>query len=515
MHINNTDRNKRIAKNLFALYIRIGITMVISLYTSRVVLSTLGVVDYGIYNVVGGLVAMFGFVSTSLSGAISRFINYELGKGSKERLKIIFSTSINIQLIIASIIFILAEIIGIWFLNTKMVIPLDRIYPANWVLQCSIFTFIVNIISVPYNATIIAHEHMKAFAYISILEVTLKLVIVYFLTLSSIDRLILYSVLLLIVSIFVRFIYSYYCSKNFEECYYSFHIEKKLTKDMFSFAGWNFIGTFSGVLRTQGVNIIINLFCGPIINATNAIANQVYNAFQQFISSFTTAINPQITQSYAAGNIDYCISLLLKGTRFSYFLILIISLPFLIETDFILTLWLKTPPDNSSIFVRLTIVLSMISILSTTLVRLILSTGNIRNYQIVIGSLILANLPISYSLIKWFNMPAEGTIVVAIIIEFISMFLRLIMVNRIIHINIKKFISNVLGNAILVTFISLTFPLLLCYYLPSSSYRFILVCFVCILISSISIIFIGCSKSERQLIFGKVRSIIIRKSKSK
>ena len=309
----SSGNNKRIAKNTLLLYFRMIFMMAVSLYTSRVVLNTLGVEDFGIYNVIGGVVAMFSVISGGLSAAISRYITFELGQGNTAKLKSVFSSSVTIQIGLALLIFVLAEIGGVWFLNEKMNLPESRIGAANWVLQCSILTFMVNLISVPYNAAIIAHERMQAFAYISIIEVVLKLLIVYILVIFSFDKLKLYGILLLAVACVIRIAYGIYCKRNFKECTYHFTFNKALLKEMMGFAGWNFIGAFAGVLRDQGVNIVINLFCGPVINAARAMAFQVNVAVNGFATNFMTAINPQITKSYASGDYLYT-STLPKGT---------------------------------------------------------------------------------------------------------------------------------------------------------------------------------------------------------
>ena len=373
--------------------------MAVSLYTSRVVLNTLGVEDFGIYNVIGGVVAMFSVISGGLSAAISRYITFELGQGNTAKLKSVFSSSVTIQIGLALLIFVLAEIGGVWFLNEKMNLPESRIGAANWVLQCSILTFMVNLISVPYNAAIIAHERMQAFAYISIIEVVLKLLIVYILVIFSFDKLKLYGILLLAVACVIRIAYGIYCKRNFKECTYHFTFNKALLKEMMGFAGWNFIGSFAGVLRDQGVNIVINLFCGPVINAARAIAFQVNVAVNGFATNFMTAINPQITKSYASGDYPYMLTLVQSGARFSFYLLLLLSLPIIIETNTILTLWLKNVPEYTVIFVRLVLVFAMCEVLSGTQITALQATGNIRNYQIVVGSLQLLNFPISYLLL--------------------------------------------------------------------------------------------------------------------
>ena len=308
--------NKRIAKNTLLLYVRTLFVMLVTLYTSRVVLNTLGVSDYGIYNVVGGVVAMFSVISVSLSSSISRFITYELGHGDFDKLKRIFSTSINIQVGISLVILVLAEVFGVWFLNTKMNIPAERMTAANWVLQCSLLSFIIGLISVPYNACIIAHERMSAFAYISILEVVLKLAVVYMLLVSPYDKLATYAVLLVVVALIVRLTYGQYCKRHFEESRYRFVHDKSLIKEMTGFAGWSFFGNGAYMLNTQGVDMLINIFFGVTFNAARGVATQVQNAVMQFVNNFTVAVNPQITKSYASGEREYMYKLVFPFTRF-------------------------------------------------------------------------------------------------------------------------------------------------------------------------------------------------------
>ena len=322
-----SDNNKRIAKNTLLLYFRMLFLMVISLFTSRITLQTLGVDNFGIYNVVGGIVAMFSIMSGSLSNAISRYITFELGKGDKKILKKVFSTAINVQIIMAVIIAVLIEIGGVWFLNYKMNIPDGRMVAANWVLQFSIISFVVNLISIPYNAAIIAHEKMSAFAYISIYEAVMKLVVVYLIVISPFDKLIVYSFLILLISLSLRLIYGVYCKRKFEECSYMFILDKPLLKKMTGFAGWNFLGAGSFLLMTQGVNMLLNMFFGVALNAARGIATQVENVVNQFTTNFGTAINPQITKSYAKGDYDYMHKLVFAGSKYSFFLVVVLCLP--------------------------------------------------------------------------------------------------------------------------------------------------------------------------------------------
>ena len=447
---NSAANNKQIAKNTLLLYFRMLLTMVVSLYTSRIVLNALGVEDFGIYNVVGGVVAMFSLLSGSLSTAISRFITYELGKGEQGNLNKIFSSAVTIQITLAAIIILFAELIGVWFLNTQMTIPVSRITASNWVFQISLLTFVINLISIPYNASIIAHEKMSAFAYISILEVVGKLVTAYLITISPIDKLIFYSFLMCIIALVVRFTYGYYCKKHFTECTYSFIWDKQLLKQMFSFAGWNFIGTASAVLRDQGGNILINLFNGPIVNAARGIAFQVNNAIQGFVNNFMIALNPQITKSYAANNHKYMMTLIFQGARLSFYMLLILSLPILLNTQYILEIWLKTVPEHSTLFVQLVLILAMSESISYPLITAIQATGRIRNYQLLVGGLQLLNFPISYCLLHIGFFP-EIIMIVAIILTQVCLGARLYMLQKIIKLPTKVFLKKVYLNIIIVS----------------------------------------------------------------
>lgn len=504
--LDNSSNNKRIAKNTLLLYVRMLFMMAVSLYTSRVVLHTLGVEDFGIYNVVGGVVAMFSVISGSLSAAISRFITYELGKGNKEKLIRIFSSSVTIQIGLGLIILVLAEAIGIWFLNTKMTIPTNRMYAANWVFQLSILTFIINLISVPYNAAIIAHERMSAFAYISILEVVAKLVIVYLLLVSPIDKLIFYAILMAAVALIIRFVYGYYCKRHFEECTYHFVFDKELLKRMFGFAGWNFIGAASAVLRDQGGNIVINLFCGPAVNAARGIAYQVNSAISGFVSNFMMALNPQITKSYASGDRDYMMTLIHQGARLSFYILLLLSLPVIINAHYILTLWLKMVPDHTTLFVQLVLIFAMSESISNPLVTAMLATGKIRNYQIVVGGLQMMNLPISYILLRNGCIP-ETVLIVAICISQCCLAARLYMLRGMIGLSVREYMSKVYFNVLGVTILSAVIPGISSHYLNETFINFLVVCVISVLCTFTVIYFVGCNQKERQLISSKITAI--------
>mgnify|MGYP001650492631 FL=1 len=504
-----TENNKRIARNTLLLYFRMLFLMIISLYTSRIVLNALGVEDFGIYNVAGGVVAMFSILSGSLSAAISRFITYELGKNNILKLKVIFSSAITIQIGLGIVIVFFAETIGIWFLNTQMNISIERMVAANWVLQFSIITFIINLISVPYNAVIIAHEKMSAFAYISIFEAIGKLLIAYLITISPIDKLIFYAILMCVVAIAIRLLYGYYCKRHFDECRFHFIWNKQIFQQIFSFAGWNFIGASSAVLRDHGGNIIINLFCGPTVNAARGIAFQVNNAIQGFVSNFMTALNPQITKSYAVKNYTYMMTLIFQGARLSFYMLLLLSLPIIINTHYLLTLWLNTVPEHTVLFVRLVLIFAMSESISGPLITAMLATGNIRNYQIIVGGLQMLNLPISYILLSLGAIP-ETVLIVAVLISQCCLMARLYMLKKMIKLKIKDYLKKVYFNIITVSIIAIILPICMQERLAENFINFLLSSLICMLCTYLSIYYIGCSYEERKFIYNK---FLILKSK--
>ena len=483
--------------------------MAVTLYTSRVVLKALGVNDFGIYNVVGGVVTMFSILSNSLSSAISRFITYELGKENFTKLKNIFSTAVTIQITLAIVITLIAEIVGLWFLNTKMNIPTERMEAANWTFQFSVITFVINLISVPYNAAIIAHEKMSAFAYISILEALLKLSIAFLIIISPIDKLIFYACLICIISLIIRLIYGHYCKSHFKECTYSFYWDKDLLKQMFGFAGWNFIGSSSALLRDQGGNILINLFFGPAVNAARGIAFQVNTATQNFIASFTMALNPQITKSYASNNYDYMMKLVFKGARFSFYLLLILTLPIFLNTNYILKLWLGIVPEYTIQFIRLILVFTLSESISQPLITAQHATGKIKNYQIIVGGLQMLNLPIAYLALKNGAIP-ETIFFVAIAISQICLIARLWMMKTSINLSILGFYSKVYLNILKVSLVAIILPIGLSIYKSDSITFFIMSSIVTIVYTFLCIFFIGCDKEEQMLALTKIHDIMIK-----
>lgn len=507
------ENTKRIAKNTLILYVRTLFTMLVALYTSRVILNTLGVSDFGINNVVGGVVGMFSVISGSLSSSISRFITFELGHGDINKLRRIFSTSVNIQIGISLIIVILAEGIGVWFVNHKLNIPTGRLVAANWVFQCSLLSFVIGLISVPYNACIIAHERMSVFAYISILETILKLVIVYMLLISPYDKLISCSILFVVVAIIIRLIYGWYCNKHFAESHYRLIYDKDLIKEMTGFAGWSFFGNTAYMLNTQGVDMLMNIFFGVTLNAAKGVASQVQNAVMQFVGNFTVALNPQITKSYAAGDRKYMNQLVCRGARFSYFLLLIFAVPIVCEADYILHLWLKIVPEYAPLFLRLMLLGTLITLLGNTMLTAILATGNIRRYQLwitVTGCLVFPLTWIAFKL----GFPPETTYIIYIVIYFLLNFVRAYIAKGLMNFPIKLYIFDVILKVSIVSAVSFVMPLLVVYYFDEGFLRLCATCIIS-LFSTISVIYVlGLEGAERTIILNKLTAIIKLKNKN-
>lgn len=501
-----STNNKRIAKNTLLLYVRTLFIMLITLYTSRVILNTLGVSDYGIYNVVGGVVAMFGFINGSMSSATQRYITFALGKGDMKNLQKVFSTALQIHFLIAILILLLGETVGLWFLYEKMQIPTDRMDAAFWVLQCSILSTVVMIISVPYNADIIAHEKMSAFAYISILEAVLKLAVVYALLLSPYDKLIFYAFLILAVQLLIRFCYNSYCHKHFFESKYKHIWDKSLFKEMTSFAGWSMFGNLAAVLFGQGLNMLLNVFFGPVVNAARAVSVQVQNAIQQFVGNFQMALNPQITKTYAKGEMKEMHQLMFRSARFSFYLLFLLSLPVLFETNFILTVWLKTVPENTVIFLRIMICTSLIYTLANPMIIANQATGKVKKYQAVCGSILLMILPISYICLK-LGCPAYSVFIVHFCMEAIAQLARMIMLRPLIGIRVYDYFKNVYSRVFIVAALSIIVPLLVYESLNDTILRFFIVCIVCVLSVSAVVYTIGLSNNERVFVKEKVRAM--------
>jgi O-antigen/teichoic acid export membrane protein len=493
------NNNKRIAKNTLLLYFRQLLLMFIGLFTSRVVLNSLGVENYGVYNVVGGIVAMFTLLTGSLSAAISRFINVGLGKGDIGRLNVIFSTAVNVQIGMAILVGLLCEIGGVWFLNTHLNIPIARMEAANWVLQLSIITFCINLISVPYNAAIIAHEKMNVFAYISILEGVFKLIVPYTLYVSPYDKLKTYAVLLTVIAIILRFIYGFYCGKTFKECHYHYVFDKQILKDISGFAGWNFFGSGAYLFNTQGVNIVTNLFFGVAANAARGVATQAEGIVKTFVTNFTTAINPQIMKSYAEGNLHYTFSLVCRGAKFSYCLMLIFAVPFMFETETIMTLWLKTYPPEAPLFLRLSMIGTMFDLLGNSTANAAWATGKIKRYYLYVATIGCLVFPISWICFE-IGCPAYTSYIVFAVIYLLLVFVKLWILNGLIGFPQMMFIKEVVFRIGIVTLSSFILPVIVYNIMNDSMFWHLLLTVICGISACYSIYLFGLSTKERKTI---------------
>lgn len=502
-------KSRRIARNTMMLYVRMFALLIVGLYTSRVILAALGENDFGIYNVVGGVVAMFTVISGALSSAVTRFITFEMGKGEDAQLNKVYSTAVTIQLILCLIVVVLAEPIGLWFIDNKMTIDPSRIPAARIVLHFSLLSFLINLMSVPQMASITAHEKMSAYAFIGILDGVLRLAVAFIIMNSSTDRLVYYAALMAVVVMIVRLAYTIYCRCHFEECRYKPAFDRPLIREMFSFAGWNFVGVASGVLRDHGGNILVNLFSGPAVNAARGVAIQLNGAIQGFVTNFMTAVNPQITKSYASGDKEYLFTLVRKSSKMSFYLLFILALPVLFNTDYILGLWLKEIPEHAPLFVQLLLVFALSESVSNPLITMMLATGNIRNYQLLVGGLQLLNLPISYLFLRFGAMP-EVTVMVAIGISQVCFFVRVFMLKRIAGLPAGHFLKDVyLKGLIRVCCGALILPLLFAFIRPDGLVGFLLSASVACVSAIASVLFLGMSRGEREQVY----SLIFQRSK--
>ena len=447
---------------------------------------------------------MFGILSGSLSNAISRFITFELGKGDLDKLKRIFCTSVNIQVILIVIITILMETIGIWFLNNKMVIPEERLAAANWVFQFSVVTFALNLLSVPYNAVIIAHEKMSAFAYISIVDVSLKLIVAFIIAYNPFDRLVYYGLLIMICGVVNRSIYAIYSKKHFDEATYRMIFDKGLMKEMFGFAGWNFITRGNHMLNNQGINMLINIFFGVVFNAARGVANQVENAVVQFVNCFTTAVNPQITKSYAAKEYDNMYMLVCRSAKFAFFLMFMVALPLICEADAVLNIWLTDVPDKTVIFVQLSLILGMLDAIGSSSITACMATGNLKKYTIVLGIIGVFEFPLTWLFFAQ-GYPIVITYYIYIFVKTIVLIARIFLLKELTGLTPKMYVNKVFVPIIKVFFIAIIPSLLIINYMEQSLLRLIISIAAGLTTVGLVSFFAGMSLNERTLIVSSVK----------
>ena len=501
------SNNKRIAKNTIVLYLRMIFILCVGLFTSRVVLNTLGVEDYGLYNVVGGFVTIFAFLNGAMATATQRFITFELAKGNLERQRKTFSTAIIIHFALATIILVLAETIGLWMLYEKLVIPEGRFTAAMWVYQLSIASCFLSIVSLPYNAMIIAHEKMSAFALISIMDVVLKLVIVYFLTIAPFDRLIFYAVLLFGVQLLDRIIYGYYCSRNFAEARFVLAFDKGIFKEMGNIAGWSLFGNLAGVGYTQGLNLLLNMFFGPAVNAARGVAVTVQGIVSGFVSNFQMALNPQITKSYAINDLERMHTLIYASSKFSYFLLFIIVLPVFIEAESILTVWLKLVPEHTVWFLRLTLCVMLVEALANPLMVSSQATGKVKKYQSVVGGTLLLIVPAAYCALRLGCSP-ETVFIIHLFFAFFAQLFRVCIMAPLIQMSLYDYLVKVVFRVILVTG-AVSTPMFFFYkILPDTLVYSVLIIGMSVCVNGFVVCVLGISSIERVTVYDKLRNIV-------
>lgn len=500
----NANNNKRIAKNTIFLYFRSIFILLISLYTSRVTLEVLGVEDFGIYQIVGGVVSMFSMLSSTLASASQRFITFTLGENDYQKQRRVFSTCISLHIVLGLIVVVLLEILGIWFLNNKLNIPVERLPVAGWVMQFSIATLFVNIVSVPYNATIIAHEKMSAFAYISILEGLLKLASVLLLMVISWDKLLLYSALYFLIALFLRVIYSVYSNRQFKETRsVKFSIDKELFRGMFSFAGWNMIGSSALVLRNQGVDIVLNLFFGVTVNAAKGICNQVQAAVSQLVGNFTTAVKPQLIQSIARKDYSRTYSLVFRGSKMAFMLMMLMVVPIIVCCDDILSVWLVEVPEYTVLMVQISFLYLLATTLSRFLIDSVLAYGKIKWFQIILGGIKMLAIPLTWGLIKLTNNPYSGVIIITIL-QFACLFGELYFANKYISVDWKYYLQHVVLKCWLTFACSFIFVYILNKVIVLHFYLELPMAFIC---SLSCVYYIGLNREEKKMVGGIINKI--------
>lgn len=505
--MSSTD-NKRIAKNTIALYIRMLLIMLITLYTSRIVLQNLGVVDYGIYNVVGGFVTMLSFLNLALSNSTQRFIIYYIGKGDVSLLEKVFSTAIMSHLLLGLIIAVVCEVVGLWYIHNIMVLPNERLEAALFAFHFAVLSLVVVVITVPYYADIIAHERMSVYAIISIIEAVLRLGIAWAISMSSYDRLIFYAALMMASHILIQLSYRHYSKKHFKEANFRYSFDPPLFRKMLSFTGWTVIGNLAFTLHSQGTNMLLNYFFGPVVNTARGLAMQVQNSMVQFCNSFQTSVNPQIIKNYASGQLRDMNLLILRSSKVSFFLLYFITLPLIFETETILTIWLKEVPEYLITFVQLSAFVSMMTALANPLGTSVSATGEIKTYQIVIGGILLMNIPCSYILLK-IGFSPYCVYVVQIFIECVALLTRLFLFNKLISLDIAEYFKVV----ILRILMTLPTCCIIIYFIKtqlklSSFHELFIITILCWLVSIIVIWLLGITRQEKNICISFIKNKI-------
>ena len=475
--------------------------LIVSLYTTRAVLSVLGIVDYGIYNVVGGFVGMFSFLNNSLSNGIQRFYNFHNGRGDLDKVCEIYNSALVIQFFLAIIVFLLLETIGLWYINNVMVVPQDRLSVANWLFHFSVMSLVLVIMQIPFSAAIMAHEKMDYFAFVSIMDATIKLFLVLMLNKMYGDHLFQYGVIILSISVLTFFLYFLYCKAKFKEIHFTKTAYKHTIKELLSFTGWNVFGTFSLMLKSQGLTILLNAFFGPVVNAARGVASQVNSALQGFSANIVSAVRPQLVQSYAVGNHDRVKNLMFSLSKVTFILLFMLSLPIMVEINYILKLWLGVDniPEGTALFTNLVLINMIISSMNTPLSQVVHATGCMKHYQIGTSIVITSILPISL-LALYLGAPPASVFIISIVVSCINQFVCLFLLKRIFYYKIKDYARLVVIPCMLPLIIGPIFPYMLTCLIPSSFWRLLLVVITSIVIISSLSLWIVLDKQEKSII---------------
>lgn len=506
--MSNTNENKRIAKNSVLLYFRMFVMVIISLYTSRVVLQTLGVEDFGIYNVVGGVITFLSFLTGSLASASARFITFSLGKGDMDELKNTFGNIVKIHLLFSVIVLIISETVGLWFVMTQLNIPEARETAAMWVYQLSIFAAIGSLIWAPYNAAIIAHEKMSAFAYLTLADAVLKLAAVFMLVYTPYDKLVFYAVYICLIQMFDFMVYIVYCNRKFEETrgLSLKNTDKKLFREIFGYAGWTMNGNLAVFGYTQGLNILLNIFFNPAVNAARGIAVQVQNIVNNFCINFQMAINPQLTKNYAAGNLERMHTLIIASSKYSFFLLLLICLPLAIEAETVLKWWLGDFPEHTVSFLRLVLAVSILYCFSNPIITAVHATGKLKKFQIYEGTALLMIVPVAYMALKIPGMKPEIVFGIHIVIEILTQYIRLKIVLPMIGMDIKRYFREVVAPVLKVAVVAPVIPLAVYIKVPMGEITsFLAIGTLCVVSVGVSSFVMGCNDREKNVITSRIR----------
>lgn len=504
--------NKTIAKNTGFLYIRMIVVMAVTFFTSRIILRSLGETDYGVYNVVGGIVTIMSFLNGALGASTSRFLTYHLGKGDHEMLRKTFSAALNLHIIVALLVVILGETVGLWFFYTQLNIPDERMYAAFWVYQFSIVTTCINFIQVPYNASIISHENMSIYAYVGLYEACSKLGIAYLILISPIDKLIFYAALLMLNSAIIQLFYRYYTRRRYAECRFNLVRDKQLYKQLISYGGWDMFGNLAGVAQGQGINILLNIFFGPSVNAARAIAVQIQSAVTSFVQNVIVAFRPQVIKSYATGETDTMYNLTFRAAKLTYALMLLLTVPICFELDFILQIWLgDSTPQLTATFALIMLANIQLEVIHTAYLMSYHAIGRIKLGNSLCGSLMILSLPIGYVALK-LGAPAEVTFIIILAVNFVCQIIGWIIIHGYVYFSYLELIKRVYLPCVLLTLISVIFPYLCVRLFDDSWIRLLFVLFVGDMIIILSAWNVILSKNERESILDIVKRRIYAKT---